>query len=79
MDLKALYPQSRIVGIDNCQVHLDKAMKLGLIDECAELEDIADSDLVIIAIPVDAGIGLLMKVLDQIGDQTLVIDAGSTK
>ena len=79
LDLKALYPQSKIVGIDNCQEHLDKAMKLGLIDECAELEDIADSDLVIIAIPVDAGIGLLKKVLDQIGDQTLVIDAGSTK
>lgn len=79
LDLKALYPQSKIVGIDNCQEHLDKAMKLGLIDECADLEDIADSDLVIIAIPVDAGIGLLMKVLDQIGDQTLVIDAGSTK
>ena len=79
MDLKALYPQSKIVGIDNCQEHLDKAMKLGLIDECADLEDIADSDLVIIAIPVDAGIGLLMNVLDQISDQTLVIDAGSTK
>lgn len=79
LDLKAFYPESKIVGIDNCREHLEKARELGLIDESAELEDVADSDLVIIAVPVDAGIGLLKKVLDQINDNTLVIDAGSTK
>ncbi|CAM4090845.1 prephenate dehydrogenase [Gillisia limnaea] len=79
LDLKAFYPQSKIVGIDNCKEHLEKAMELGLIDESGELEDVVDSDLVIIAVPVDVGIGLLKKVLDKIGDHTLVIDAGSTK
>ncbi len=79
LDLKAFYPQSKIVGIDNCEEHLEKAMELGLIDESGELEDVVDSDLVIIAVPVDVGIGLLKKVLDKIGDHTLVIDAGSTK
>ena len=79
LDLKAFYPESKIVGIDNCRENLEKAMELGLIDESGELEDVADSDLVIIAVPVDAGIGLLKKVLDQIKDHTLVIDAGSTK
>ncbi|MFN4763807.1 prephenate dehydrogenase [Gillisia sp. Q332] len=79
LDLKAFYPQAKIVGIDNCEAHLEKARELGIIDKSAELEDVAGSDLVIIAVPVDAGIGLLKKVLDQIGDHTLVIDAGSTK
>lgn len=79
LDLKAFYPGAKIVGIDNCEAHLEKARELEIIDERADLEDVADSDLVIIAVPVDAGIGLLKKVLDRIGDNTLVIDAGSTK
>ncbi|REC47801.1 prephenate dehydrogenase [Chryseobacterium pennipullorum] len=69
-----------IYGIDNDKKHITEALDLKIIDAEADLENgIKNSDLVILAIPVDAARKLLPNVLDLISDQQTVMDAGSTK
>lgn len=71
---------SFIYGIDNSQQHISEALDLKIIDAGADLEQgIKDSDLIILAIPVDAARKLLPSVLDLVSDQQTVMDAGSTK
>ena len=69
----------KIIGVDADPVHQQKAMELGLVDEVANLDDaIANADLVIVAIPVNAAEAVLEKILLQV-DKQVVIDVGSTK
>lgn len=69
-----------IYGIDNDQQHINKALELKIIDEGTDLEQgVKNSDLIIIAIPVDAARKVLPGVLDLISDHQTVMDAGSTK
>ncbi|KFF13066.1 prephenate dehydrogenase [Chryseobacterium soli] len=69
-----------IYGIDNSTRHLDQALDLKIIDAKVDMEyGIKNSDLVIIAIPVDAARKLLPSVLDLVSDTQTVMDAGSTK
>ena len=71
---------SKVFGIDKNNDHLEEALQLGIIDEKLNLEDgIKNSDLIIIAIPVDASRAILPKILDGIEDQQTVMDVGSTK
>ncbi|NNE30864.1 MAG: prephenate dehydrogenase [Winogradskyella sp.] len=79
LDIKKIYPESAIYGIDNREAHLNEAIKLGIIDQKAVLKDVANADLVIVAVPVDATLSVLPDVLDNVSDQTIVFDAGSTK
>lgn len=79
IDIKTLNPDSVIYGISRKDATLNKALELGLIDEKATLDDLEKADLVIVSIPVDATVKLLPTILDKIGDNTLVVDAGSTK
>lgn len=69
-----------IYGIDNDQQHIDEALELKIIDAGADLEKgVKDSDVIIIAIPVDAARKILPGVLDLVSDHQTVMDAGSTK
>jgi prephenate dehydrogenase len=69
-----------IYGIDNNNEHLSEALNLKIIDAKVDLEyGIKNSDLVILAIPVDAARKLLPDVLDLISENQTVMDAGSTK
>ncbi|SIT09705.1 prephenate dehydrogenase [Chryseobacterium ureilyticum] len=71
---------SFIYGIDHNKQHISDALDLKIIDVEANLEQgIKDSDLIILAIPVDATRKLLPSVLDLISDHQTVMDAGSTK
>ena len=79
IDLRRLYPKVLLLGIDNNAEHLEQAQDLGLVDSEATQNDLAKADLVVLAIPVHATASTLSTVLDQVGDQTLVIDMGSTK
>lgn len=68
------------VGIDTSEIHLQEAKELGIIDQAEDFETgIKTSDLIIVAIPVDATVKVLPQVLDLITDQQTVMDAGSTK
>ncbi|MGB3775545.1 MAG: prephenate dehydrogenase [Leeuwenhoekiella sp.] len=78
-DLKRVLPHSEIFGIDSSKNHLEEAVGLGVIDHSAGLEDLHKADLVILAVPVDQANLFLPPVLDAVGENTLVIDVGSTK
>ncbi len=79
LDIKKLNPECTIYGIDKNETHLDEAIKLGVIDKKAKLEDLENADLAILAIPVDAALNVLPIVLDHVSDKAIVFDAGSTK
>lgn len=79
LDIKKMYPNTTVLGIDANESHLDEAIKLGVIDEKATLKDLQDADLVLLAIPVDASVDIIDDVLNNISDSTLVIEVGSTK
>jgi prephenate dehydrogenase len=79
IDLKKRGFASRIVGVDNNKLHAETALHIGVVDELAPLnEAIPQSDLVIVAVPVDAAVKLIPTILDQI-DQQAVTDMCSTK
>ena len=78
-DIRKHYPEARIFCIDLNPDHLQEALDLGLIDEASDYERLSGADLAILTIPVDAMVKELPLVLDQVGEETLVLDAGSTK
>ena len=79
MDIKRLNPNVNIYGIDSNKDHIAQAVELGIIKQGAELTDLENADLVILAIPVDATVELLPEILDNVHDNALVFDVGSTK
>ncbi|WP_373074192.1 prephenate dehydrogenase [Zeaxanthinibacter enoshimensis] len=78
-DIRQIRPGCRIFGIDADPEHLQQALSMDLIDEAATYRDLEKADLVLVSIPVDALVRELPVILDCIGEQTLVLDAGSTK
>lgn len=80
MDLKKSGIASEVVGVDLNPEHGRKALKLGLVDSIQTVEEsMPTSDLVIMAIPVNALSKVLPLVLDLVKKDAVVIDAGSTK
>jgi prephenate dehydrogenase len=70
---------SRLIGVDANEEHARQAVELELVDETLPLDEaIENSDVIILAIPVDALVTLLPQLLNKIDDQ-IVIDLGSTK
>ena len=70
---------SNLAGVDSNRDHQKKALELGLVDEILELDEaIRNSEVIILAIPVDSMIKMLPALLDKI-DKQIVIDLGSTK
>jgi len=78
-DLRCKYPEVSIYGMDASAAHLEEAVRLQIIDGIASSKELSEADMVIVSIPVDAIVEELPKILDVIGDDSLVIDAGSTK
>jgi prephenate dehydrogenase len=79
LDIKTLHPEAKIYGIDNNESHLAEAIALGVVDSGAAFEDLVDADFVIVSVPVDVALVVLPKVLDVVGDNTIVFEVGSTK
>jgi prephenate dehydrogenase len=70
----------KVIGVSRTLASQQKALELGLIDEALPLEAaIAQSDLVYVAIPVDATIPVMKQVMDLVTEKQIVVDAGSTK
>ncbi len=78
-DIKKRLPESKIFGIDSDKNHLEEAVGLGVIQATASLEDLHMADLVIVSVPVDQANLFVPPVLDAVGEDTLVMDVGSTK
>jgi prephenate dehydrogenase len=79
LDLQRLYPDAVMQGISRKEATLSCALDLGLIHETGDLDQLQDADWVFVSIPVAAIAALLPRILDAIGEQTLVVDFGSTK
>lgn len=79
-DLRKSKFATELTGVDASEINAKKALEIGLVDRIETLEEaVKNTDLVIIAIPVDKELEVLPKVLDNIDSGTTVIDMGSTK
>lgn len=79
LDLRKAGRVSTVVGIETNQKHLTEAIRSGLIDRAGSMDDIQQSDVVILATPVDVALDLISEVMDHLGAHTVVMDVGSTK
>lgn len=78
--LKQLGKVTHVLGVDKDPKHLQQAFQRGLIDAERELaQAVEESELIILAVPVDASLTLLPKILDLCTEKHTVIDVGSTK
>lgn len=78
--LKELGIAKKVIGVGRNTDSLAKALELNIIDEVLPLsEAVKQADIIYIAIPVDATVGVVLQVMDLITDKQIVIDAGSTK
>ena len=69
----------KVIGVEANYEHQQKALELELVDEIQELDEaIKNSDLIVLATPVNAVAKLLPYVLNRI-DRQIVMDVGSTK
>ena len=71
--------QYTVVGIDKNPQHLQEALALGIISEAIDYPQIADADLVLVAVPVNRIAQVVHEILDHVGENTLVMDVGSVK
>jgi prephenate dehydrogenase len=79
IDLKKRGFTKRIIGVDNNVLHAETALHAGIVDEIQTLQDaVAKSELIILAIPVDAAVKMLPLILDKV-DKQIVTDMCSTK
>jgi prephenate dehydrogenase len=80
LDLRARNFVSEVLGVDQNEVHTKEALKLGLVNRIATLEEACkEADLIILATPVNVLSSLLPNVLDLIQPYCTVTDVGSTK
>ncbi|UOB18837.1 prephenate dehydrogenase [Abyssalbus ytuae] len=79
LDIKAAYNNLVIYGIDNNEHHLNRALEIGFVDKKASFDDLERADIVILAIPVNAAVNVISRVLDVVNDNAVVFDVGSTK
>jgi len=69
-----------VIGVSRTAASIEKALELGLIDEALPLEEaVRKSDLIYVAIPVDATVPVMRQIMDLVTDKQIVADAGSTK
>lgn len=71
---------TNIIGVSKTAASVTRAKELGIIDEALSLEEaVKKSDFIYVAIPVDATIPIMKKIMDMVTDKQIVADAGSTK
>jgi prephenate dehydrogenase len=69
-----------IIGVSKTEASIKKALELGLIHESLPLDEaVKKSDLIYVAIPVDVTVPVMQRIMDQITENQIVADAGSTK
>ena len=79
-DLKAESWTDECIGVDANPRHADSALAYGFVDRTASLsEGVEGADVIILSVPVQAIASLLPDILNQLEDDQVVIDCGSTK
>ncbi|HCL06464.1 MAG TPA: prephenate dehydrogenase [Chitinophagaceae bacterium] len=79
LTLRAKGLATHVIGVEKNEDHAKRAVELGLVDELADLRTaVQQSDLIVLAIPINAAEAMLPEILNQV-DQQVVMDVGSTK
>ena len=84
IDLRRRGFAERVLGVENDPVGASAAQSIGLADEIVSLEECVDrADLIVVAVPVGAAVGIVCRVLDRFREtgaaDKIVIDTCSTK
>lgn len=79
LDLRKTGVATKLWGVDLNNGNAKRALERELVDKIVSLEEAAQADLIITAIPVNSIRTLVLKILDLIGENTIIIDTGSTK
>jgi prephenate dehydrogenase len=80
LSLKENHFIDTLIGVDTNPLHTAKALELNLVDSVASLKDaVVQSDIIIVATPVNTLTSILPQILDFITDNQAVIEVGSTK
>ncbi|MCB0516641.1 MAG: prephenate dehydrogenase [Chitinophagales bacterium] len=70
----------KVLGIDESATHAEQALALHLVDEITDLTTACtQANLLVLAIPVDAMVKILPKILDLATPNLVITDVGSTK
>ena len=72
-------PEVEIYGSNRSKENLQKSLDLGLIDFRLEDALIKKMDVILLTIPVDVALENLVDLLDEVNENALIIDFGSTK
>lgn len=77
--LKRVHTGVCVAGIDTNATSIAQAIGCGAIDRTGTLADVAEADLVLLAIPVRQMAATFASLLPLLDEQTILIDVGSTK
>jgi len=77
--LKSKNAVERVIGVGRSQANLDEALRLGVIDEVATVEQVAKSDVIFVATPVAQMPVIFALLSSRLGPNTVITDGGSTK
>ena len=72
-------PDVEIFGSNRSEINLQKSLDLGLINFRLDDALIKQMDVILLTIPVDVAMDRLVDLLDEVNDNALIIDFGSTK
>ncbi len=80
-DVRTFGLAERLLGWNRTAGHAERALELGLVDAVVpKLEDLlAQSDLLVLAMPVDVLVDVLPRLLSAVTEEQIIIDVGSTK
>jgi prephenate dehydrogenase len=71
---------NKVIGVSRSGATAQRALELGIVDEVLPLEEaVKQSELIYLAIPVDVTLPVMKTILDLMGSDQIVVDAGSTK
>mgnify|MGYP001180611341 FL=1 len=79
LSARKLIEDSVLYGEDKNDLHQKQALELKIVDQSLKPSNYYYMDVIILAIPVNAALDKVIPLLDQINDNTLLIDVGSTK
>ena len=79
LKISEVYNDIRIYGEDISESNLNYTIENKIISNKLEEKDYSKLDILFVAIPVDQVLKVLSPILDKVGENTLVVDLGSTK
>ena len=79
LKISEAYNDIRIYGEDISESNLNYTIENKIISNKLEEKDYSKLDILFLAIPVDQVLKVLSPILDKVGENTLVVDLGSTK